>query len=485
MSREVLINNNGFETRVVLIEAGLPVEFWLERGHQTSIVGNIYKGRVDKVLPGLQAAFIDIGLEKSAFLHVSDLIELSTPVDKSVDLISGMLHQGQKVIVQVYKDQTGSKGARVTTQLSIPSRYLVMMPDSPNMTALSNRIVDESERQRLLYILRKINKDNVFGLIARTGAEQAELEALDNDLQFLKRLWNKVKQRIDSPKNSNLIFTEFSLAKRVVRDLLSDDLLTITIDSAEIFDKIQQFLRDFAPNWQGAIKLYKGSRPLFDMFNAEDEFERTLNRSVSLKSGGNLVFDQNEAMTTIDINTGQYVGHKSLEETAFRTNLEAAQAIARQLRLRNISGIIIIDFIDMADDLHRKKVQQTLEECLGEDSKRTNVLGFTALNLMEMTRKRTTESLRDLTCEPCDKCQGSGYIHTMDSACFKLFREIFRSVRQFHASQVLIIASDNLVNYIMEEHSETLAEVEESLSKRIRLRAEVCYLREQYDMVLL
>lgn len=485
MAKEILINNNGFETRIVLIEDGLPVEFWLERGHNSSIVGNIYKGRVNKVLPGLQAAFVDIGLDKSAFIHVSDLLEITEPVDKSVDLISGLLHQGQEVIVQVYKDQIGGKGARVTTQLSIPSRYLVMMPDSPEMTALSNRIADEAERGRLLDILQEINQDNAFGLIARTGAEQADAEALDNDFQFLKRLWNKVKQRIDDKQSSQLIYTEFSLAKRVVRGLLSDDLLTITIDSAEVFNKIERFLRDFAPEWQGTVNLYQASRPLFDMFNAEDEFERTLSRSVNLKSGGNLVFDQNEAMTTIDVNTGQYVGHKSLEETAFRTNLEAAQAIARQLRLRNISGIIVIDFIDMSDDLHRRRVQQTLEECLGEDSKRTNVLGFTALHLMEMTRKRTTESLRDLTCEPCDKCQGSGYIHTMDSTCFKLFREIFRSVRQFHASKVLIIASDNLVDYLMEEHSETLAAVEESLSKRIQLRAEVCYLREQYDMVLL
>ncbi len=486
MSKEILINNNGFETRVALIDGGLASEFWLERQQQSSIVGNIYKGRVQKVLPGLQAAFIDIGLAKSAFIHVSDFAEIERDVDKSQDVISTLLHEGQMLVVQVYKDQIGSKGARVTTQVSIPSRYLVMMPNASELLAISSRIDDVTERERLLTLMKEINEGNEdFGLIARTNAEQMQKALLEHDWQFLKRLWRKVAERIENQKTPSLIYSEFSLAKRVVRDHITENLTQITVDSYDIHLKVKQFVSDFAYEWPGEVHWYQGSRPLFDQFNAEDEIERILSKKVDLKSGGNLVFDQNEAMTTVDVNTGQYVGFKSLEDTAFKTNLEAAQVIARQLRLRNIGGIIVIDFIDMADVMHQQQVQQTLEEYLSLDSARTNVLGFTALNLMEVTRKRTTENIRDVVCEPCNKCHGSGYIQTIESNTFKLFREISRSVKQFKASKIMVIAAPNLVEYIIDEHSETLSEMEENLNKRITLQAEESYGRDQYDVVLL
>ena len=486
MSKEILINNNGFETRVALIDGGLTTEFWLERKKQSSIVGNIYKGRVQKVLPGLQAAFIDVGLEKSAFIHVSDFAEIERDVDKSQDVISSLLHEGQMLVVQVYKDQIGTKGARVTTQISIPSRYLVMMPNAPELLAISSRIEEEEERNRLQEVMGLINEANdEFGLIARTNAEMIPQELLEHDWKFLKRLWKKVAERIESQKIPSLIYSEFSLAKRVVRDHINENLTQITVDSHDIHLKVKKFVDDFAFEWQGQVNWYQGSRPLFDQFNAEDEIERILNKKVPLKSGGNLVFDQNEAMTTVDVNTGQYVGYKSLEDTAFKTNLEAAQVIARQLRLRNIGGIIVVDFIDMADTMHQQQVHKTLEENLSLDSARTNVLGFTALNLMEITRKRTTENIRDVVCEPCNKCHGSGYIQTIESNTFKLFREISRSVKQFKASKIMVIAAPNLVEYIIDEHSETLAEMEESLNKRISLQAEDSYGRDQYDVVLL
>jgi len=487
MSKEILINSNGFETRVALVEEGMLSEIWLERGQKHSIVGNIYQGTVEKVLPGLQAAFVNIGQEKAAFIHVSDIaeqhIETSGVTEGS---IARILHEGQHIVAQVYKDQIGSKGARITTQLSIPSRYLVMLPNSPSLAAISARITDEQERERLTDLLLKMNHDNQsFGLIARTHSEQVGYTALYHDWRFLKRLWQQIDQRAKDTKSPSLIYSEFSLSRKVVRDQVNENLTKITTDSYEIYHNVRLFLDDYAADWTGELIEYKATRPLFDQFHIDDEIDRSINKRVPLKSGGNLVFDQNEAMTTIDINTGQFVGYKSLEDTAFKTNLEAAQTIARQLRLRNIGGIIIIDFIDMLEKAHQRQVLQTLEECLEPDSARTNVLGYTGLGLVEMTRKRTTENLNDLLCEPCDKCQGNGSIETIETITFKLFREISRSVKQFKASKVMVIGSSRLVKYIIDEHSETLAEMEEALGKRISFQAEDSYERHQHDVVLL
>ncbi|WP_223787718.1 Rne/Rng family ribonuclease [Marinicella meishanensis] len=491
MAKEILINSNNFETRVALVEDGLLSEICLERSQQHSIVGNIYQGTVEKVLPGLQAAFVNIGENKAAFIHVSDIEEQQADnrpdgYEANYGSIAQILHEGQKIVVQVYKDQIGSKGARITTQLSIPSRYLVMMPNNPNLTAISARITDDQERERLTELLQKINHGNeAFGLIARTNAELAGHTALFHDWRFLHRLWARLDVRIKAAKSPSLIYSEFSLAKKVVRDQVNENLTRITTDSHEIFANLSEFLQDFAPEWGGELVEHTVSRPLFDQFHIDDEIDRSISRKVDLKSGGNLVFDQNEAMTTIDVNTGQFVGYKSLEDTAFKTNLEAAQAIARQLRLRNIGGIVIIDFIDMVEKSHKLQVLQTLEEQLEGDSARTNVLGFTGLGLVEMTRKRTTENLQDMLCEPCDKCHGMGSIETIQTISFKLFREITRSVKQFKASKVMVIGSARLVQYIIDEHSETLAEMEETLGKRISFQAEESYERHQHDVVLL
>jgi ribonuclease G len=487
MSKEILINNNGFETRVALVEDGLLSEVWLERDQKHSIVGNIYQGIVEKVLPGLQAAFVNIGQDKAAFIHVSDIVEQTHETEiKTEGSIAQILHEGQTIVVQVYKDQIGSKGARATTQLSIPSRYLVMLPNTPKLTAISARITEEKERNRLHELLSGINENNEsFGLIARTHAELVGKTSLYQDWLFLKRLWSQIDEFIKKSHAPCLIYSEFSVEKKVVRDQINENLTKITTDSYEIYQKISAFIDEYAADWKGELIEHKVTRPLFDQFHIDDEIDRSISRRVPLKSGGNLVFDQNEAMTTIDINTGQFVGYKSLEDTAFKTNLEAAQTIARQLRLRNIGGIVIIDFIDMIEESHKTQVLQTLEECLATDSARTNVLGYTGLGLVEMTRKRTTENLRDLLCEPCDKCYGTGSIETIETITFKLFREITRSVKQFKASKVMVIGSARLVKYIIDEHSETLAEMEENLGKRISFQAEDSYERHQHDVVLL
>ncbi len=361
-----------------------------------------------------------------------------------------------------------------------------MLPSNPSLTAISARITDETERERLTELLQKINQDNqAFGLIARTNAEQVGHTALFHDWRFLSRLWSRLDERIAAAKSPSLIYSEFSLAKKVVRDHVTENLIKITTDSHDIYNQLSVFLHDFAAEWSGDLIEHKVSRPLFDQFHIDDEIDRSISKRVALKSGGNLVFDQNEAMTTIDVNTGQFVGYKSLEDTAYKTNLEAAQTLARQLRLRNIGGIIIIDFIDMIEKAHKLQVLRTLEEQLAGDSARTNVLGFTGLGLVEMTRKRTTENLQDMLCESCDKCYGLGSIETIQTISFKLFREITRSVKQFKASKVMVIGSRRLVQYIIEEHSETLAEMEESLGKRISFQAEESYERHQHDVVLL
>ena len=491
MSKEILINSSGYETRIALVENGMLLEVLHERQARESIVGNIYKGRVEKVLPGLQAAFVDIGMHKSAFMHASDVAQHNSTEDVAehmpkIQNISSLVHEGQDVVVQVYKDQMGSKGARVTTQLSIPSRYLVMMPEEKQMSALSVRITDEDERKRLMQILQGLNEENPgFGLIARTNAEGASKVGLFNDYRFLKKLWEKLSERIHKNPAKSLIYSEFTLDKRTIRDEINEDLTKITIDSLDVYRDVTNFIQDFAADWRGELVNYQGSRPLFDFHNIDDEIDKALSRQVPLKSGGNLVFDQNEAMTTIDVNTGQFVGYKSLEDTAFKTNLEAAYAIARQIRLRNLAGIIIIDFIDMYDPEHKEQLLHSLEERLSEDSSKTHVLGITNLGLVEVTRKRTTDTLHNLLCEPCDRCDATGMVKTIETLTYQLFREISRSVKQFKASKVLVIASVNLVEYIFDEHNESIAEIEETLSKQLSFQAEESYSRDQYDVVLL
>jgi len=497
MSEEILINSTPNETRVALVENGILHEVLLERNQKSSLVGNIYIGRVEKILPGLQAAFIDIGLQRSAFMHVSDLCsqqkvlrleaeeKSSSKEAPELPSISKIIHEGQKIIVQVYKDAIGSKGARVTCNLSIPSRYLVLLPNETNVNALSIRITEDEERKRIIDILEKINNDeSAHGIIARTNAEGCHEDDLERDLRFLHKLWDKVNTRINKGKFKELIYHEFNLPVKTVRDYITPEVRSVRTDSFDVYVKLKKFIKEFVPEWKGELIHYKGIRPIFDFHSIDDEINRALSNFVPLKSGGNLVIDQNEALTTIDVNTGKFVGFKNQEETVFKTNLEAAQMIARQLRLRNLGGIIIADFIDMNEENHKNQVLTTLQNYVDKDPTRTYIHGITQLGLIEITRKRTTENLQQMLSENCNVCNGIGFVKTVESVCYELFREIIRAVRQFQTGQIMVLASTELIDYIYEEQTDSLTELEEELGKRITLQAENSYAQEQFDVVL-
>jgi ribonuclease G len=494
MSEEILVNVTPRETRVAVVENGMLQELHIERGWRRGVVGNIYKGKVQRVMPGMQAAFVDIGLERTAFLHANDVVrpaqpeaedDALPPVPQPVRPVTELLRDGQEVIVQVVKDPIGSKGARLTTQLSIPSRYLVLLPQS-RVIGVSARIEDEAERARLKGLVAELSPPEApLGYIVRTNAEGQPSEALAEDLAYLSRVWNIVGRRSREAAVQTCIYEDLSLPLRAVRDLIRKDVEKVKVDSRETFDRLQAFVAKYMPVLAERIELYTGNRPIFDLYGVEDEIQRALDKQVPLKSGGYLVIDQTEAMTTVDVNTGSFLGQRNLEETVYRTNLEAAQAVARQLRLRNLGGIIIIDFIDMVDEEHRRQVLRTLEKSLAKDHAKTTVYDFSPLGLVEMTRKRTVESLQRQLSETCDACGGRGMVKTPETVTYEIFREIVRAVRQFEAERLLVIASPKVVARITEDESPAVAELEEFLGKSIRFQADEQYLQEQFDVVLL
>ena len=491
MSEEILVNVTPRETRVAVVENGMLQELHIERGWRRGVVGNIYKGRVQRVMPGMQAAFVDIGLERTAFLHASDVVRSAAPDSDEllppapVRPVTELLRDGQEVIVQVVKDPIGSKGARLTTQLSIPSRYLVLLPQS-RVVGVSARIEDEEERARLKALVAGASPaETPLGYIVRTNAEGQPAEALAEDLAYLSRVWNIVGKRSREAPVQTCIYEDLSLPLRAVRDLIRKDVEKVKVDSRETYERLQAFVAKYMPVLAERIELYTGNRPIFDLYGVEDEIQRALDKQVPLKSGGYLVIDQTEAMTTVDVNTGSFVGQRNLEETVYRTNLEAAQAVARQLRLRNLGGIIIIDFIDMVDEEHRRQVLRTLEKSLAKDHAKTTVYDFSPLGLVEMTRKRTVESLQRQLSEVCNACGGRGMVKTPETVTYEIFREIVRAVRQFEAERLLVIASPKVVARITEDESPAVAELEEFLGKSIRFQADEQYLQEQFDVVLL
>ncbi|WP_426269623.1 ribonuclease G [Dyella kyungheensis] len=498
MSEEILINVTPRETRVGVVENGMLQEVHVERASRRGYVGNVYKGRVQRVMPGMQAVFVDIGLERAAFLHASDIVrpppppsaegaEVSPgPGNGHTPSISELVHEGQEIVVQVVKDPIGTKGARLSTHLSIPSRYLVLLPQARTL-GISARIEEEAERQRLKEVLGSLigEEGTRLGYIVRTNAEGQTAESLAFDVTYLGKVWRVVQENIAKAKVGERVYEELSLPLRSLRDMLNDDIEKVRVDSRETFDKVVKFVHKFMPQLDDRIEHYSGERPIFDLYGVEDEIQRALKKEVPLKSGGYLIVDQTEAMTTIDVNTGGYVGTRNLEETVYRTNLEAAQAAARQLRLRNLGGIIIIDFIDMTDEEHRRQVLRMLEKGLLRDHAKTTVYPMSALGLVEMTRKRTTESLERQLCEPCPACSGRGTLKTAETVTYEIFREITRAVRQFNTEKLLVMASPSVVGRILEEESVAVAELEEFISKSIRFQAEEHYSQEQFDVVLL
>jgi len=494
VTEEILINVTPRETRVAVVENGMLQELHIERGWRRGVVGNIYKGKVQRVMPGMQAAFVEIGLERAAFLHASDIVKpvaIAEPGEGDAPLppaptrpITELLREGQELIVQVVKDPIGSKGARLTTQLSVPSRYLVLLPRT-RVIGVSARIEDEAERTRLKSIVAELTPGAEHGYIVRTNAEGQPAEALAEDIAYLSRAWGLIAERSQSAGVGERVYEDLSLPMRAVRDLMRRGVEKVRVDSRETSEKLRAFAAQYMPGLAEKIEHYGGARPIFDLYGVEDEIQRALDKQVPLKSGGYLVIDQTEAMTTIDVNTGSFLGQRNLEETVFRTNLEAAQAVARQLRLRNLGGIIIIDFIDMVDPEHRRQVLRQLEKSLARDHAKTTVYEFSPLGLVEMTRKRTTESLERQLCEPCSECSGRGTVKTPETVTYEIFRDIVRQVRQFDAQRLLVIASPKVVARITEEESAAVAELEEFLGKSIRFQADEQYAQEQFDVVLL
>ena len=487
---ELLVNVTPNETRIALVAGGILREVHIERETKRGIVGNIYKGRVTRVLPGMQSAFVDIGLEKAAFLHASDIVSHTECVDENeqkqfvVKDIAELVREGQDIIVQVVKDPLGTKGARLTTDITLPSRYLVFMPENSHV-GVSQRIESEEERARLKELVTPFC-DELGGFIIRTAAENVSLEELKQDEDFLKRLWRKVLERKVRSTAPAMLYTEPALAQRIIRDFVGMTIDSIRIDSKLIFLEVKEFIEEFLPHLTHTLSVYTGPQPLFDLYNVEDSIQKALNKRVNLKSGGYLIIEQTEAMTTIDINTGGFVGHRNLEETIFNTNIEATQAIAQQLQLRNLGGIIIIDFIDMQLAEHQEWVLQSLRDDLAKDRVKTTVNGFTQLGLVEMTRKRTRESLEHVLCEECPNCHGRGHVKSVETICYEIAREIIRVHHLYSSEQFLVYASRAVAEHLINEETHALlAEVEVFIGKKVQIKMEPYYTQEQFDVVVM
>ncbi len=483
VTEEILVNVTPQETRVAVIEQGVTQEVHVERASSRGLVGNIYMGRVTRVLPGMQSAFIDIGGERAAFLHVADIRGGARDGDAARP-IERLLSDGQSLLVQVVKDPIGTKGARLSTQLSIAGRFLVYLPEESHI-GISQRIEDEEERAHLREKLRQLlPPEDRGGYIIRTVAETASDRELKSDLDYLHRVWGGIRDRAAAAGPRALIYQDLGLGLRVLRDFAHEETARILVDSRETCRKMLEFGQDFTPGVAERVEHYDGERPLFDLYGVEDEIEKALARRVDLKSGGYLVLDQTEALTTIDVNTGGFVGGRSFDDTVFKTNLEAAQVIARQLRLRNIGGIVIIDFIDMDTDEHRNAVLNEFRKALARDRTRVTVNGFTGLGLVEMTRKRTRESLAQVLCEPCAVCEGRARLKTPQTVCYAILRDLEREARQFNAREYRILASQPVIDLLLDEESQALALLSDAIGKPVSLQVEAAYSQEQYDIIL-
>ncbi|MFN8895697.1 MAG: ribonuclease G [Betaproteobacteria bacterium] len=481
--QDILINWAPQETRVAVVENGAVQELHIERALERGLVGNVYLGKVVRVLPGMQSAFIDIGLERAAFLHVADL-NPGPKTDAPLVPIERQVFEGQTLTVQVIKDAIGTKGARLSSQVSIAGRLLVFLPHD-NHIGISQKIGSAELRESLRARVTALAADGGGGFILRTNAEEAGDEDLADDIAYLRRTWATIRERALRQPPGTLLHQDLTLAERVLRDLANEQTASVRIDSRMQFEALQRFGAEYTPGSVGKLEHYRGERPIFDLFGIEEEIQRALARRVDLKSGGYLIIDQTEALTTIDVNTGGFVGARNFDDTIFKTNLEAAGAMARQLRLRNLGGIIIADFIDMTNEAHRQAVLAELKKQLGRDRTRTTVSGFTQLGLVEMTRKRTRESLAHMLCEPCPTCQGRGQVKTARSVCYDILREILREARQFDPREFRVVASAAVVEMLLDEESVHLAGLSEFIGKPISLSAEAGMNPEHYDIVLM
>jgi ribonuclease G len=500
----LVVNADGPETRVALIENGLLAELYLERKKERGIVGNIYKGKVVRVLPGMQAAFVDIGIDKAAFLYVADVrgggdykslfAEDEEERDSRDDFprdemaraargqkIEDLLKEGQDVLVQVAKEPLGTKGARITSYVSLPGRHLVFMPTVDHI-GISRRIAGDKERKRLRDIIES-QRPKGAGFIVRTVAEGAAEKELRDDMDFLMKLWREVVRKNERAKPANLLYSDLDLVLRTVRDTLTSDVEKLIVDSKAEYERVQKFVSAFMPEYQGRIELYEGHEPIFDGFGIEGEVDRALERKVWLKSGGSLIIDQGEALTAIDVNTGRFVGKRNLEETITKNNLEACREVADQLRLRNIGGIIVVDFIDMDKEANREKVWKAFNESLKPDRARANVTKISELGLVEMTRKRTRESLARKLTEPCFYCEGKGYLKSKTTICYEILRELRRSGDGVKEDTIVVQCHPEIADLLMTADHEYVDDMEKRLQKRVLVKARASYHMEEYEIL--
>ena len=467
---------------MAILEQGAVQELHVERGSNRGLVGNVYLGRVGRVLPGMQSAFIEIGLTRAAFLHVAEVWSGNKSAEQKP--IEKLLHEGQSIVVQVIKDPIGSKGARLSTQISFAGRLLVYLPQDQHI-GISQRIEDEAEREQLREKVHSLMPPGeTGGFIVRTVAETATDDELTADIEYLIKLWRTIFEKSKTAAAQTLLYQDLDLTLRVLRDLVTSETERIIVDSRDTHAKLQSFAEQYTRKSLGVLEHYTGDRPLFDLFGIEDEIERALKRRVDLKSGGYVIFDQTEALTTVDVNTGAFVSGRSFDDTIFKTNLEATQAIARQLRLRNLGGIVIVDFIDMDNEEHKNAVLAEFNKGLSRDRTRITVNGFTQLGLVEMTRKRTRESLAHVLCESCPTCSGRGELKTAQTVCYEILREIMRSARQFDAKEFRILASQSVIDRFLDEESQGITMLEDFIKKPISLSVETSYTQEQFDVIL-
>ncbi len=491
MQQDILINWSPQETRVAVVEHGAVQEMHVERALERGLVGNVYLGKVARVLPGMQSAFIDIGLERAAFLHVADVWQRhpegeapfaakngATPVP-----IEKQIFEGQALMVQVIKEPIGTKGARLSTQISIAGRLLVFLPQDDHI-GVSQKI-PSAQRDELRSRMQQLAGSQGGGFILRTNGEDASDSELSEDIGYLRKAWTRIKDASLRLPPLSLLHQDLSLLQRVLRDLVGEQTQTIRVDSREQYESLKAFGAEFMPMAVSKLQHYKGERPIFDLYSIDEEIAKALARRVELKSGGYLIVDQTEALTTVDVNTGGFVGARNFDDTIFKTNLEAAQAIARQLRLRNLGGIIIVDFIDMVREDHRDAVLAEFRKQLGRDRVKTMAGGFSQLGLVEMTRKRTRESLAHMLCEPCATCEGKGIVKTARSVAYNILREILREARQFNPREFRVIASPRVIELFLDEESQYLAGLSEFIGKPVSLQSEAAMGQEQYDIVLL
>ena len=491
MQEDILINWSPQETRVAIVESGAVQELHVERALERGLVGNVYLGRVARVLPGMQSAFIDIGLERAAFLHVADVWH-RPPDGESLSMarstqaqipIERQVFEGQALTVQVIKDPIGSKGARLSTQISMAGRLLVFLPQDDHV-GVSQKI-PSAQRDELRTRLQELTQPEGGGFILRTNGEDATDEALSDDIRYLRKAWARIRDAAVRQPPMTLLHQDLNLLQRVLRDMVGESTQTIRVDSREQFDVLMAFGQEFMPTAAQKLQHYKGERPIFDLFSIDEEIAKALGRRVDLKSGGYLIVDQTEALTTVDVKTGGFVGARNFDDTIFKTNLEAAQAIARQLRLRNLGGIIIADFIDMVREDHRDAVLAEFRKQLQRDRVKTMAGGFSQLGLVEMTRKRTRESLAHMLCEPCPACEGRGNVKTARSVTYDIFREILREARQFNPREFRVVASPKVIELFLDEESQHLAGLSEFIGKPVSLQSEAAMGQGQYDIVLM